>query len=74
MRLDRAVVRAALASLALAILAGCTAVTRQQTPPLPAGAFIHAFAVTTNTPDAAPHKATIQPASQCERGGTRSQP
>ena len=40
----------------------------------PAGVFIHALANTTKIPEAAPDTATSTPASQCTRGGTRSQP
>ena len=40
----------------------------------PAGAFIHAFATTTNTPEAAPLNATIPPAARCAPGEMRSQP
>ena len=40
----------------------------------PVGVFIHAFAITTKTPEAAPLTATSTPASRCMRGGTRSQP
>ena len=40
----------------------------------PEGVFIQALTETTRIPDSAPLAATITPASQCARGGTRSQP
>ena len=49
-------------------------VIRPSTTSNPAGAFIHALAMTTNTPDSAPLTATSTPAERCARGLTRSQP
>ncbi len=53
---------------------GFTAVTRPATKVKPAGAFIHALAMTTNTPEAAPLTATATPAPRWARGEIRSQP
>jgi hypothetical protein len=61
------------ASLSIAAK-GRISVNRPSTSVKPAGAFIHAFAVTTNSPEAVPLTSTAAPAQKCARGGTRSQP
>ncbi len=40
----------------------------------PVGVFIHALAMTTKTPEAAPLTATRMPATRCARGETLSHP
>ena len=53
---------------------GSTLATRPSTTSKPVGAFIHALAITTKMPDAAPLTATRMPAQRCARGEIRSQP
>ncbi len=53
---------------------GWTFTTWPATTSKPVGAFIHAFAITTKIPDAAPLTATATPAHWCARGDTRSHP
>ena len=53
---------------------GSTSATRPPTSRKPAGAFIHALAVTTKTPEAMPLAATSTPASQWAPGEMRCQP
>ena len=53
---------------------GSTLTARPFTSSNPAGAFIHAFAITTKMPDAAPLSATATPAQRCARDEIRSQP
>ena len=53
---------------------GSTFATRPCTTSKPAGAFIHALAITTKIPEAAPLTATMMPAHRCARGEIRSQP
>jgi hypothetical protein len=53
---------------------GSTFVITPSTTSKPAGVFIHAFAMTTKTPDAAPLTATRTPLARWARGGRRSHP
>ena len=51
---------------------GSISTARPSTQRMPVGAFIHALAMTTKTPDSMP--LTAQPAARCARREMRSQP
>ena len=53
---------------------GSISTARPSTQRKPVGAFIHALAMTTKTPDSMPLTATAQPAARCARREMRSQP
>ncbi len=53
---------------------GSMSVIRPFTSSKPVGEFIHALAMTTKMPDAAPLTATMIPARRCARGEMRFQP
>ena len=61
------------AGLAMAAT-GSTFTARPSTSWKPVGAFIHAFAITTKIPEAAPLSATATPAPRCARAEMRSHP
>ena len=61
------------AALAIAAI-GSTFTACPFTSSNPVGAFIQAFAMTTNTPDAVPLTATATPAQRCARDEIRSHP
>jgi hypothetical protein len=53
---------------------GSMSVIRPSTSSNPVGEFIHALAITTKIPEAAPLTATRMPAHRCARGEIRVQP
>jgi hypothetical protein len=53
---------------------GSTSTAFPSTRRNPVGVFIHALAMTTNTPEMAPLNATSTPEARWARGGTRSHP